>query len=225
MTHKIIVSTQNNRPEYTIQMLERLGRTDGIGNYRFIVSAEPGCDEVIDLLKSFDKCETKININKEKLGCNTNTFKALWQGFDAGATHVFHIEDDILVSKDALECYEHWVQTNDGSFSFCVYNRVLRNDFKPEMDRFLKRTEFTCWAVGFPKWAFIEAFGYQCFHDSPVSWDVTLGRSTNRNKYTHTYTFLSRSQNIGAYGVHVPSPEWHAKYQLLPFWAGDLENE
>lgn len=224
--YKIIVSPHYNRPDYTKRVLDSLSKAEGIEDYIFLGFCEPGFPEVEQQIRNINFCEAFITINQEKLGCNINIFKSLISGYLLDATEVLVIEDDVMVSRDSLKKYEEWTETGIDTFSFCMYNRVLEKDYRPEQrDLVLKRQQFVPWGVAYHRWSFMKMVEWNCFGKSDsFSWDVEVDRNCQKRGYQHAYTFLSRSQNIGRLGgIHVPSPEWHDQHHHLPFWAGDLD--
>lgn len=227
--NKVITSTQYNRPEYTKQMLEHLSRCDGVDEYTLVACVDPSenLNSIVSLLKEANFFyEVVINVNERKLGCNTNTLKALYSGIRRSDV-ILHVEDDIILSRDALTKYEEWAKENNDDFSFSLYSRIEKSIYKPEMiNDVLSRQGFIPWGFGIREWGFAKALENKCFNVGYpyVSWDIAIHLMCQYENLNHKFTFLSRAQNIGAEnGTHVPNKEWHTEYQLLDFWAGDLE--
>lgn len=225
---KVITTTQYNRPQYTRRMLDSLIKCDKINEYTLIASVDPSdCTDVIwsmlaDARKHLD---VHIHVNDSKLGCNTNTMMALYRGF-RHEYQVLHVEDDILLSRDALVQYEKW-EESDFAFSFSLYSKIRREDYRPVMiNDILYRPGFIPWGFGIREWAFAEALENRCFNVAQpyVSWDIAMHMMCQYKQHDNRFTYLSRAQNIGAeYGTHVPSVEFHKENQHLEFWAGELD--
>src|SRR4051812_10885560 len=96
---KVITILLYNRPTYTKALLTALRRCDGIGQYQLLFHIEPGRDDVIALAKAVDFAETKITINKQKLGISQNTYKAWEHGFKK-SDFIIHFEDDTVPAPD-----------------------------------------------------------------------------------------------------------------------------
>lgn len=227
--NKVITSTQYNRPQYTKQMLEHLSRCEGIGEYTLVACVDPSdcTDVIVSLLKeSTFLSDIIVNVNDTKLGCNTNTMKALYCGTKRSDV-ILHVEDDIILSRDALLKYEQWANENNSDFSFSLYSRINKSEYRPEMiNDILSRPGFIPWGFGIREWGFEKALENKCFNVAQpyVSWDIAIHHMCQYKNFNNRFTYLSRAQNIGAeFGTHVPSIEFHKEHQLLDFWAGDLE--
>lgn len=229
MSNKIITTTQCNRPKYTEQMLHYLSKCLGIENYTLIAAIEPGNDEVYELLSNFNSCETRLIVNDFRLTCNINTMKAMYLGLDTSDSFILHVEDDVLLSRDALVHYEKWC-LNPNSFSFNLYSKINRDDYNNcRYNEHMYRDVFVPWGFGLSKAAFLKTLEWNCYCPDIVhyqSWDLNINKNCVANNLKHEFTFLSRSQNIGAAGgVHVPSAEWHKENQYLEFWADTIDKE
>ena len=208
---KIITTTQFDRPEYTAKMLESLAKCNGIHYYGLVacLDGETPNKEVLKLLQDFRACRAvKIIINERRLGCNLNTMKALYSGFEISSS-VLHVEDDVILSKDALKQYESWAASKDKSFSFCLYNKI--SDVKSYDDSMYntvyKRPEFIPWGFGIRRHSLITMLECECFtRDEPTeaSWDMKVNNMCRGLQLEHAYVFLSRANNIGEIGrAHV----------------------
>lgn len=211
MNNKVIVSPHYNRPAYTKRVLEALSKCRGIEDYLLFMSAEPGNEEVIDLLHTVDFCYTWINVNMKRMGCSPHIHQVLEDGFKK-SNYVIIVEDDIVLCEDALEYFE-WASTfedHQGIFTVSAWDRA-----KPPVPAFQCRKvkEFVPWGWATWKSRWTEMSSRWNFND----WDVHLNTQVRGNR-SAIVPFTSRSENIGAEGgINVPSPEWHAQYQTT--WA------
>jgi hypothetical protein len=91
------------------------------------------------------------------------------------------------------------------------------------------RDVFVPWGFGLSKESFLKTLEWNCYCPDIIhyqSWDLNINKKCLANNLKHRFTFLSRSQNIGAVGgVHVPSEEWHKENQHLEFWADTINKE
>lgn len=108
---KVITSTHYNRPDCTRQMIEHLLKCDGIEEYYVLFLVEPGFPEVLEEIKKYPFSRF-IQINERLLGCWGNKKRAVFGGFVMG-DYVIHIEDDVILSRDALKYFE-WANENRG---------------------------------------------------------------------------------------------------------------
>lgn len=128
----IITSTHYNRPDCTRQMLEHLTRCDGIEKYTLLCGVEPRFPEVIDEIEKYP-FRKEIYLNDRLLGCWQNKKSVLSRGFNK-SDFVIHIEDDVILARDALKYFE-WCYHQSGFASvtaFSIEKRFLSN---PSIDR------------------------------------------------------------------------------------------
>src|SRR5580704_11922184 len=104
----VITSCHFNRPEYSARHAQALSRCRGIERYTVLAVIEPSEDaeRIASLIKMIPAAKVEAIINPKRLGVELNPRKALRQGF-ALSDYVIHVEDDILLSADALEFFEH----------------------------------------------------------------------------------------------------------------------
>lgn len=218
----IITTTQFNRPHYTKQFIESLSKVKGIDLCTLVISIDGQNEEVINLCNGIKFCETHISINKEPLGVNANTMKAMLTGFCLD-DYVIHIEEDCLVGRELFNIAEGMLLKELAighriSFSHSFYNHEI---VPKELFNHIKRrdTFVSVGAFGMYKSNFLEVLSANCF-EYPMSYDVNINDYCNKNGYSHLYTVLSQCNNIGAEGgKHVPSPEWHRQHQFCEQWA------
>lgn len=226
MPPKVITMTLFNRPAYTKQCLQALSECVGISEYILCPTVEPGCQEVIDLVKNVRFAEVQLEVNADKLGCNKNIWKALDRGFKQAA-FVIHVEDDVLLAPDALRFFEFCSKRYKDDPSIHTIGAFHREVCKPDqMHSFFIRQAFICWAWGTWKDRWEEPLGLrECWdlEHKNLGWDHHIHRTLRKNRGQVTCN-LSRAQNIGAEnGVYTPSAEWHKENVLLECWAGNPE--
>ena len=98
---KVITLPVATRPHYLKQMLNSL-RDNNLDGWTLYVNAEPN-QEVIDVIKAIDFIEVSLVINTERLGVRKNPFNVLNRAFENGAEFVLHLEDDLILSPDAVD--------------------------------------------------------------------------------------------------------------------------
>ena len=114
---KTLTLTVNNRPGYLRQLLDSLRRNNVDGYDLLYCAVEPGCPEVLDVCKAIDFIPTHVHLNAERLGVRENPYQALRAVFDMGSDFNVYLEDDLLVSPDALDL-ANWYLEQDERFAF-----------------------------------------------------------------------------------------------------------
>src|SRR5688572_20131990 len=94
-------------------MIQHLREAIGIQDYKVYFVCEPTCQEVIDVCKESNLPNYEVVVNNKLLGLWANKKKCLHIGFGE-SDYVVHLEDDILISKDALLFYEWCKHTYRG---------------------------------------------------------------------------------------------------------------
>jgi hypothetical protein len=217
---KIITFVAYNRPAYTARVIEALRRCEGIEEYEILGHVEPGCDEVIDNVRSINFAPVHLTINAEVLGIGRNTYAAWENGF-AKADFIVHIEDDTMPAQDCLALMEHCgaaYREDAEIFSVASYNRApcAPGDYFTVV----RRRGYTCWLVG--TWRNRWAWARGHWSPDPRRYATHLAGQTAERNLSEVYPLLSRSQNIGAEGgFHVHSAAWHRKHHHTEHWAGN----
>ena len=218
---KTLTMTVFNRPAYLRKVLGALSRCLGIERYRLVICAEPGCDEVLELVRAVTFAPVEVVLNKEVLTCPVNVYQALRQAFLETDFNI-HLEDDILLWKDALTYFEHCrkaYQDDRNVFTVTAYN----NQASGPKERYglARRAWFTPWA--WATWAdrFEEMRPHWDFNYAKGNWDHNLNTAV-RGERVEVFPILARAQNIGLTGVHVPSEQWGKAFHYNEFWAGKV---
>jgi hypothetical protein len=239
---KVITLSLFNRPKYTIQVLEHLRKCKGISEYTIlpVIDNQPmsnNQDVMLQILHHFAKDGLNIDqprFHEENVGCNANIFTCLNLGFQI-ADFLIHIEDDILLSKDALKYFE-WAKDkykdDQSVFTIDAYNNEqgLNGNSAYEV---LKAPSFKPWGVAWfrNRWEGIKDdwkfdFGPR-YRDGKCifkqgGWDVYT-KAILRGDRNRIYPRLARCFNIGALGgAHTPSEEFHWAKHKIDVWAGNI---
>src|SRR5688500_581820 len=89
---RVITMTAYRRPAYTREVLDSLAKCDGIADWLFLPNVEPGHEEVIGAFRDFSACESRLLVNRNRLGLNKNTHDALFRAFQVRADVIVHLE-------------------------------------------------------------------------------------------------------------------------------------
>lgn len=230
---RVITMTSYRRPAYTREVLSALARCDGIAGWVLLPNVEPGNDEVIQEFRNWSACESRLVVNKTRLGLNRNTHAAVLRAHILEADVVVHLEDDTVPSIDALSYFE-WavkdvlmpnIKSPDG------HQILLASGYNKPASEPASDTSRTCrtrpiwtpwgWAVDrsrlgwmIMKWCFRNPKCFTCQFKSGY-------RRTRRE----IFPSLSRIQNIGyESGENNRSPAWYRAHHRTPWVAGDHES-
>lgn len=228
---KIITMTACDRYAYLSEVLAHLSRCVGISEYVLVPHVEPGNDFVVGALCAVDFMAVEPVLNHHNLGCSRNTFEALEDGFSR-SDYVIHVEDDVLLAPDALQFFEYCRSYGriDDLFSVTAFaggtTRTPRSqDHTVKIKRWF---DGWGWATWRDRWQEIRAdwdYGYT----KPVTppdvgkgWDINMNYSTRGGRGV-LYPLLSRSHNIGRYGIHQGATEraWYEQHRDHA-WAGSV---
>ena len=238
---KIITISAYDRVGYLKEVLEHLSKCYGIEDYRIICGIDPSPRQNVmaGVIESYkNRLNISWSIHPERLDCNGNIFACLEFGFEH-ADYVIHIEDDIVLAKDALLYLEHCDRTykDDRSiFSVCTYNRYSHRTYQPKSATTVFRQEhFDPWGWATWKNRWEEEirenwqFGYGPRYNKEGEmvlevggWDINM-QTIIRKDQRRINPNYSRSKNIGEYGRHTPSVEFHTKIHNIKHWSDDLE--
>lgn len=213
---KVIASVHNNRPKYSKACIDAMKQSIGIENYHVLFYVEPVNDEVIDIIRSCDLDKTVV-VNSHVNGININQKQCGLHAFLL-SNYVILIEDDVLISKDALQFFEFANERykNDlGVFSVTGYNREYTLPSPKDYYTVFRRKWYHPWGVA--AWR--------------RSWNYLLNRNWKGSDLDITgydcyeiYPVLSRCQNIGIKnGFHNMSEEFYRTNHYLANWAGQID--
>lgn len=243
MYNKLITISAFDRVEYFNKVLDYLSRCYHIQDYTIYCFIDPSnrSHEITRILDTYSTDLLNVGgslINEQRLDCNGNIFRCLDFGFQY-ADYVIHIEDDIIFAKDALLYFEHCnkIYKDDKSiFSVCSYNRYNRRDYKPRgLNTVYKQKHFDPWGWATwkdrweeqirPNWQF--GYGPRYNKEGIMvhkggGWDVNM-QSIIREDQRRINPNCSRSKNIGRYGRHTPSVDYHIKTHEIQWWSDDFD--
>lgn len=219
---KTISMAVNNRPQLLRSVLESIRGAEGHENWTLVFSLEPGCLECQQMVGEVDWMETRVSYNTFRLGCDVNTFMAADLAASFGSEFNLHLEDDILIAKDALLMAEAFMARPESRDRSIVALRRIYEDFsdpctlKPSHDGLLGcgfgyRTKFWHrWLRGW--WLYYESLmpGY--------GWDLQMAWMLHSHDFIQFRPLMNRSMNIGgAGGTHATG---HDPYQASPMYSG-----
>jgi hypothetical protein len=242
MTYRrVITLTLAYRPNYTREVLAALSRCRGINDYLLLPTIEPVCTEVIEQVDRVNFCECLPHVNASRQGCDANTLLSLKRGFGI-SDYVIHLEDDIVLTSDALEYFEHCrAYDNDPNvFTVTAYNRMPCEAVAGRFYTCHRRPWFHPWGWAtwidrfeemVAKWDTFEVLRCSAPDSPPGKWDAALNRWRGSIWDTHCvgrvragrheiYPRLSRAQNIGELNGENVEPDFQREHVRLEYWGG-----
>lgn len=210
---KVITCCFWRRPVYTQMVLDALRACHGIGDYLLLIQQDGadhrgdiGQSQVRKICERIDFADARIISEDQHLGCNQNTRKALAAGF-RHSDYVIHVEDDILLSNDALKYFEWCRQFGSDPRLFIAsawgyppawkpsssYAKPPTTDYDVSSSAWLWIWGFATWE---DRWRDMDAGWTNCWNDRDESWDCVLNervRGSRESLMPHT----GRSYNIG----------------------------
>lgn len=220
---KVITTLHFNRPQYTRRMLECLAAAEGIEDYALIAYVhEGGHPEVVKLLSGFTSAHRTFVVT-EDLGIGhldpdrriaKATHQVLKLGFIVGE-YVIHLEDDILLARDALRYFEYARQfeAEPECLTVSAYSKHGKpGTADPSAIGRLSWFHPWGWATWQSRWETLIEPNWGQEH-----WDEHLNR--HRQQMYEIFPHAARALNVGATGgVHVPGAAWHMEHQFNGPW-------
>ena len=215
---KIICIQTWNRPGYLRKTLDALSKCLEIENYTLLVSAEPGCQEVLNMIKNIKFMKVDLHINSKCLGLCDNTKASVTRGFSR-SDHVIVIEDDIILGKDALRYLEWGLETykSDKHIWSIGCDNLYRSKSKAiaagnklRDDVFFRRKHFSCW--GWAMWQDRFQKLIKQWPSKKPSWAIYSNQARRSYDMFEIYPEVSRSIQIGETGVHMKNRKWFKEY-------------
>ena len=184
---------------------------------------------MVQLAQSFRPGQTFVHVNQNRIGCNSNIFKAVALGF-LESDYNIHFEDDTIPGRDCLKYFE-WAKSYERNSDIFTVSAYVNSNNKTEHYRpksenpseVFKRQWFTPWGWATWKDRFYEMKSVWDFVGINGSWDCTVNFA--RKKRYEICPAISRVQNVGSENAtHVPNPEWHKTHHYNEYWIESIKN-
>lgn len=203
---QIITTPHYNRPNCTESMIKYLRKAVGIADWHVIFVCEPGCENVKEYCKHANLPSYEVIVNNRLLGLWENKKKCLDIAFNQrNADFVLHLEDDILISNDALLFYEwcnHTYLNQSQVFTVNGFNKIRAFDFyarrcpccnMPFYTQIYRRLTYN--SIGFAIWK--DRYHSMVLNNDWNGSDLSLENYRNKYNLFEVYPILSRINHIG----------------------------
>lgn len=195
-TQIIAISTYNRKAE-VVACLECLEAARGIENWRVIIHDDASSDFDIAAITSHLPFECSVFRNPVNLGGDENNVTMLKACVDQGASRIFLLDSDMIVSTDVFEFIENVFERTQGVLS--VYNSILHAEASMiDADLVAKQSigaAATIWDANLLHTVLDKLDGFQIF-------DWQFCRILDQQKVQLCVAKQSRAQHIGINGDH-----------------------
>jgi len=224
---RAITMTAYHRPAYTREVLAALAKYDGIGDWFFLPNVEPGNEEAIAAFRGWDACESRLLVNRQRLGLNKNTHDALFRAYQLRADVIVHVENDTVLSPDTLRYFDWAVRDvliPDEKHAILLasgYNKP-KTEARPDQSHVCDlRQIWTPWGWAVDRSRLTWLIVNWCFRNRKCF--TCQFRARYRRTRREVFPILSRIQNIGyAKGENGRSPQWYQANHRTPWVAKEL---
>lgn len=189
----------NDRLPLLQKCLAALRAAMGIERWTLCFSCEP-CDGALALIKAIDWAPVYVSCNTVKMGCWVNTFLAANFAMTVGSKLNLYVEDDIVVSPDALSLTEQFSASRYEVLALRRPDTTVR-PFPKEVARFQGGLFGDGFAWRSHTWLPIRAGWFAMAGKRGFSmWDWSMEYALSG--ITQARPLMHRSQNIGLQGTH-----------------------
>lgn len=195
--------TACSRPNYLAETLESLAANQHLDNFTLHFGVEPVSPEVLQICSGVRFMDTDVHVNATRLGVRENPYQLLKRTFDLGYEGVLYLEDDVILSPDAVELALHYANSEEAERHrcLCLYNMNSLSRSEPavvEIDQSIRRFAALGFFTTSKHWR--EFFG-TIWNTSEKGWDFSVAESGDANRVA--VPRVSRSHHIGRFGgVH-----------------------
>ena len=191
---KTISIPVNDRPHLLREVLSSIRANSGWRDWRIVFSCEPPVKEVTEQLM-IGIHDALTSRNAVKLGCWANTFHAASVAMELGSELNLYLEDDYLISKDALALVDQWSQAVNGGVLCLRRPHEKQDSFLPRIVTPYQSGLFGCgFAWTAQDWPIVR----KQWNTVAPMWDIAM----EGLPLTQWRPLLNRSHGIGTTGTH-----------------------
>lgn len=223
MNKYAMTMTACSRPTYLKQVLDSLAKNPGTQNYTLHFGIEPVNSEVAKVCQSVTFMPTSVTINKNRLGVLRNPFELLKRTFESGVEGVLYLEDDVILSQDAVNMATWYFAQESKNDYLCMnlYNHDSSSDADPSA--MFPGDKFSALGMAITKEQWKSHFEPNWTNDRR-GWDFSITALIGSGKKV-LQPRVSRSHHIGRQGgTHYYAPMHDKLYIHNPMWGGCLDS-
>ena len=192
--------TACSRPNYLAETLESLAANQHLDNFTLHFGVEPVNQEVLQICSGVRFMDTDVHVNETRLGVRENPHQLLKRTFDLGYEGVLYLEDDVILSPDAVELALHYANSEEAERHrcLCLYNTSSLSRSEPavvEVNQSIRRFAPLGFFATSKHW---REFFRMIWNTSKEGWDFSVAESGDANRVV--VPKVSRSHHIGRFG-------------------------
>lgn len=199
---KTISLATNNRPHYLQQCLDALKACPGVEDWLLVVSQEPNLD-CFEMISKINWMPVNFFRNTICRGCNVNTFLAIETAFRLGSVYNLYLEDDIVLSPDALTLATQWGLENREPMALRrrVQDLNAPTEVRLSDEEGLLGCGFVC---AYIHWPYLREHWFEMNPKeyNGETWDLALGDALLKSGTKLWRPMINRSRHIGVVGTH-----------------------
>lgn len=176
------------------------------------VNADPGgkLDRVILIVREFFP-EARVEVNRKRLHNRWNIQRVLHRAF-VHHEHVLSLEDDALISLDALDLCRWYFENHSEEFmALCLFNHS--RGWEPA-DAIAESWHFCPWGWAISRGWYQKLLPH--WMNDGAHWDASVNVAMKANRWKVLCPLFSRSSHIGRSGAHQKAEDWdrvHGKHR------------
>lgn len=203
-----------NRPEYLRQALESLKETHP-RDTTLIIGLEPVSDVCREICARIDFMETKILYNSDVLGLEANLYNVLRYAFENGSELNLLLEDDDVISPDALELADWYSRQNLDGIMHLQLVQILRAP--RDQAAIVLHGGYLPWGSVFTReqWETYIRPTWNMY-DPAYSWDWRIHLHQQQLGAKAMMPLLSRARTVGVRGTNFSENPWSLAFAALP---------
>lgn len=207
-----VVIVAHSRPEYLLRAFGAIRSLDAFRSLEgIIVSVDDApatgahCAAVADGWAGIVNCSVPARVARipRRAGIVGNSVLALKAGFDSGAEYVLYVEEDAVLSPDAIEICEWMVRQGDQYLAYALSRGNVPGGHHP--GKFSENNVHPCpyaWVLSRKQWPWVLQHWCQKTY-TPVGWSFAMtynARMSGKSRFLAPH--LARVKNIGRYGTN-----------------------
>lgn len=222
MRHAIAM-TAYGRPDCLAQTLAALRVQDLRGFERLYVAQDPGHPDeaaVTRMIRQIAFMPSTAWVNRVAMNNRWNLPLVVDRAFNTGADIVTILEDDILLSPDALDLVRWWglkTELHATTLALCLFNDSFTTERAGDVERYKHFCPWG-WACTRQQWTSILKPNW---NRNPRGWDFSVVEMCEHYGRETVRPVVSRSKHIGETGIHFHPSLHRQRFEGRQHWTGE----